>query len=225
MTDASQSRPRLVIDIVSDPVCPWCYVGFKAFQLARDRISSEFQVLPRIRAYMLNPDTPADGVDRVAYYEKKFPDADQRETMLMQLKAAALGAGFKFDPSIPKHLPNTAKAHQLIRLSHFDGAQERLVENLYGAYWDEGIDIGDEDALVTIAEQTGLDGDNALRDLQDPKSKNTVLAEAEAFRRAGVSGVPTFIINERDGFSGAVPPDRMAEAFRTAAKDLHRRMN
>ncbi len=223
MTDGPPSRPRLLIDIVSDPVCPWCYVGFKAFQLARDRISSEFQVLPRIRAYMLNPDTPAEGVDRAAYYEKKFPDAAQREAMAMKLKAAALGAGFKFDPSIPTRLPNTAKAHQLIRLSHFDGAQERLVDNLYSAYWDKGVDIGDDDALVAIAEETGLDGDNARRDLQDPKSKNTVLAEAEAFRQAGVSGVPTFIINERDGFSGAVPPDRMAEAFRDAAKDLHRR--
>ncbi len=216
-------RPRLLIDIVSDPVCPWCYVGFKAFQQARDRISDDFQVLPRVRAYMLNPDTPAEGVDRAAHYDKKFPDKVKREEMAMQLKAAALGAGFKFDPAVPTRLPNTAKAHQLIRLSHFDGAQERLVERLYSAYWDEGLDIGDDVILVRIAEETGLDADNARRDLQNPQSKNAILAEAEAFRRAGVSGVPTFIINERDGFSGAVPPDRMATAFRQAAEDLHRR--
>lgn len=218
-----QTRPRLLVDIISDPVCPWCYVGFRAFLLARERIASEFQVLPRVRAYMLNPDTPEAGVDRAAHYEKKFPDAAQRDAMRMQLQAAALGAGFKFDPSIPKHLPNTAKAHQLIRLSHFDGAQERLVENLYSAFWDDGIDIGDDDALIAIGKAAGLDGDNVKRDLQDAKSKNTILAEADAFRRAGVSGVPTFIVNERDGFSGAMPPDRMAEAFRTAAKNLHRR--
>ena len=219
-SDEASARPRLLIDIVSDPVCPWCYVGFRAFQLARDQIALEFQVLPRIRAHLLNPGTPVEGVDRAAYYEKKFPDESHRDAMRMQLQAAALGAGFKFDPAIPKRLPNTAKAHQLIRLAHFDGAQERLAENLYGAYWNDGVDIGDDDALLAIAEETGLDVENARRDLSDPKSKNTVLAEAEAFRQAGVSSVPTFIINERDGFSGAMPPARMAEAFRTAAKNL-----
>ncbi len=213
-------RLRLLIDIVSDPVCPWCYVGLKSFQAARDRIAGEYQILPRIRAYMLNPDTPAAGVDRLAYYEKKFPDAAKREEMAMSLKAAAMGAGFKFDPATPKHLPNTAKAHQIIRLAHFDGAQERVAEKLYGAYWDDGADIGDEDVLVQIAEEAGLDADNARRDLASPKSKNEILAEAEAFRRAGVTGVPTFIINERDGFSGALPPDRMANAFRQAAENL-----
>ena len=216
-------RPRLLIDIVSDPVCPWCYVGFKAFRQASDRLVDDFQILPRIRAYMLNPKTPAEGIDRAAYYAKKFPDKVQREEMAMQLKAAALGAGFKFDPAIPTTLPNTAKAHQIIRLSHFDGAQERLVEQLYAAYWDNGLDIGDDDVLISIAEGAGLDADNARRDLQNPQSKNAVLAEAEAFRRAGVSGVPTFIINERDGFSGALPPDRLAGAFRQAAEELHRR--
>ena len=214
------SRLRLLIDIVSDPVCPWCYVGLKSFQSARDRIAGDYQVLPRIRAYMLNPDTPADGVDRAAHYQKKFPEEAQREQMLMQLKAAALGAGFKFDPSIPKRLPNTVKAHQLIRLAHFDGAQERLAGLLYSAYWDEGADIGDDETLISIAEEAGLDADNARRDLLSAKSKNEVLAEAEAFRRAGVSGVPTYIINERNGFSGAVPPERMAKAFRHAAEEL-----
>ncbi len=218
--EANAARPRLLIDIVSDPVCPWCYVGFKAFQLARDRLNDEFQILPRMRAYMLNPDTPAGGVDRAAYYAKKFPDEAQREQGAMQLKAAALGAGFKFDPAVPTRIPNTVKAHQLIRLAHFDGAQERLVERLYGAYWDEGADIGEDDVLVSIADEAGLDTENARRDLNNPQSKNTILAEAEAFRRAGVSGVPTFIINERDGFSGAMLPDRMAQAFRQAARDL-----
>ncbi len=212
------ARPRLIVDIVSDPVCPWCYVGLKAFQHARDRISNEFQVLPRIRAYQLNPDTPQGGVDREAYYAKKFPDEAQREQMIMALKAAAAGAGFKFDPLLPKHLPNTRKAHQLIRLAHFDGAQERVAEKLYSAYWDHGADIGDEDVLIAIAEEGGLDPTNAKADLANPKSANEVLAEASAFRQAGVNGVPTYIVNERTGFSGAMPPIRMADALKQAAQ-------
>lgn len=214
------TRPRLLVDIVSDPVCPWCYVGLKSFQMARDKIADTYQVLPRIRAYMLNPNTPLEGMDRQAYYEQKFPDKTQREQAVMSLKAAALGAGFKFDSTIPKWLPNTAKAHQLIRLAHFDGAHERLANLLYSAFWDDGADIGDDDVLVKIAEAAGMDAGNARRDLQNPKSKNQILAEAEAFRQAGVTGVPTYIVNERDGFSGAMPPDRMAKAFVDAAAQV-----
>ncbi len=214
---AATARPRLLVDIVADPVCPWCYVGLKAFQHARDMISGEFQVLPRIRAYQLNPDTPPEGVDRLAYYDKKFPDKDQRAEMIYALKAAALGAGFAFDPMGPKHLPSTLLAHQLIRLAHFDGVQERLTEKLYSAYWDDGADIGDVKTLLAIASDAGLDADNARRDLGDEKSAIEVREEADAFRRAGVSGVPTYIVNERTGFSGALPPARMAKALREAA--------
>lgn len=214
----SDERPRLIVDIVSDPVCPWCYVGLKSFLLARDRIKDRFIVLPRIRAYQLNPDTPLEGVDRRAYYAKKFPDEKQREAMTMELKAAALGAGFTFDPGKPEHLPNTLKAHQLIRLAHFDGAQERLALALYSAFWDKGADIGDEETLVAIAKDAGLDPDNARRDLNDPKSAAEVKEEADAFRGAGISGVPTFIVNERNGFAGAMPPVRLAETLVQAAE-------
>ena len=210
-------RPRLLVDIVADPVCPWCYVGLKSFELAKARIRDEFIVLPRIRAYQLNPDTPPEGVDRRAYYDRKFPDEAQRAQMIHQLKAAAAGAGFSFDPSLPVHLPNTLKAHQLIRLAHFDGAQERLALMLYAAYWERGFDIGRDDILIDIARDAGLDRANALNDLQNPKSAEEVRAEADAFRAAGVSGVPTFIINERTGFAGALPPARLADALRQAA--------
>ncbi|MBT8471315.1 MAG: DsbA family oxidoreductase [Marinicaulis sp.] len=219
-SDSQKDLPRLLVDIVSDPVCPWCYVGFKAFQHARDQIADEYHVLPRVRAYQLNPDTPSEGADRVAYYAKKFPDEKQRAEMVLQLKAAAVGAGFTFDPLGPTHLPNTRKAHQIIRLAHFDGAQERVTDKIFNAYWDDGADIGDDDVLIKIADDAGLDAANARRDLSQPLSINQVLAEAEAFRRAGVSGVPTFIVNERDGFSGALPPARLAEALRQAASQV-----
>ncbi len=210
-------RPRLLVDIVADPVCPWCYVGLKSFQMAKDRIKDQVIVLPRIRAYQLNPDTPMEGVDRRQYYARKFPDEAQRAEMVHQLKAAAAGAGFTFDPLLPTHLPNTLKAHQLIRLAHFDGAQERLALALYAAFWDEGANIGDDETLIAIAEQAGLDPENARRDLANPNSAAEVKSEAEAFRQAGVSGVPTYIVNERNGFAGAQPPARLAESLLQAA--------
>ena len=214
-------RPRLLVDIVSDPVCPWCYVGLKAFQHARDMISNEFQVLPRIRSYQLNPNTSMKGVDRREYYSEKFPDEAQRAQMVHSMKAAAVGAGFSFDPLGPTHLPNTLKAHQLIRLAHFDGVQERLTEKLYSAYWDDGADIGDIDTLVAIAEASGMDPDNTRADFNNKKSAALIHNEAESFRRAGVSSVPTYIVNERTGFSGALPPSRMAEALKQAARETN----
>ena len=216
--ELNPDRPRLLVDIVSDPVCPWCYVGFRSFLHARDRIKHEYQVLPRIRAYQLNPKTPARGVDRREYYERKFPDETQREQGVMALKAAAAGAGFQFDPKRPTRLPNTRKAHQVIRLAHFNGAQERVAEHIFKAYWNEGADIGDDAVLIAIAENAGLDQDNVKTDLANAKSANEVLAEASAFRQAGISGVPTFIVNERNGFSGALPPVRLAESLKKAAE-------
>ena len=210
-------RPRLLVDIVSDPVCPWCYVGLKSFQHAREQMRDIYQTLPRIRAYQLNPDTPLEGADREAYYAKKFPDADQRAQMVHALKAAAAGAGFTFDPLLPKRLPNTLRAHQLIRFAHYDGAQERLAGMLYAAYWQDGADIGDIETLAAIAEQAGIDAGAARERLTNEQDAAEVKAEADAFRRAGVSGVPTFIVNERMGFSGALPPARLAGALIEAA--------
>lgn len=217
----SDDRVRLLVDIVSDPVCPWCYVGLKSFQHARDRISDEYQVLPRIRAYQLNPDTPKEGIDRVAYYAKKFPDEKKRAEMVIALQGAAAGAGFSFDPLGPKHLPNTGLAHQLIRYAHYDGAQERLAEKLYAAYWENSADIGDLETLVSIAEDAGLHTDSARAELTNEQNASEIQAEADAFRQAGVTGVPTFIVNERAGFSGALPPARLAEALKQGAVQTH----
>jgi len=217
-TPTRTERPRLLIDVVADPVCPWCYVGLHGFLRARDLLGDDYAVLPRLRAYQLNPDTPMEGVDRVAYYAKKFPDEKRRSEMAYQIKAAAVGAGFKFDPLLPKHLPNTLRAHQLIRLAHYDGVQIRLAMKLYSAFWDDGADIGDIDTLVKIAQDAGLDPDNSRKILLSSEDAALVKAEADDFRKAGVSGVPTYIVNERTGFSGALPPARLADAFREAAQ-------
>ncbi len=216
--DASNGeRQRLLVDIVADPVCPWCYVGLISFQHARDQLSGAFQVLPRIRAYQLNPDTPSEGVDRAAYYARKFPDETQRAQMVHTLKAAAAGAGFRFDPLLPTRLPNTLRAQQLIRFAHYNGAQERLSVSIYDAYWNGDADIGDTETLVALAQKAGLDADHARRLLADGDNAAEVEAEAENFRAAGVSGVPTFIVNERTGFSGALPPARLAAALKQAS--------
>lgn len=214
---ASPQRRRVVLDIVSDPLCPWCFVGFRSFLAARKRLDPTLQLLPRIRAYLLNPTMPKEGRDRRAYYEEKFPDREQRDAMALQLKAAAAGAGFTFDPAAPTHLPSAIPAQQLIRLAHFDGVQERLTDKVFTAYWRDLRDIGDEAVLVEIGAEAGLDPAIIRADFASPESRNTVLAEADAFRQTGVTGVPTYIVNERHGFSGALPPGRLAAAIDDAS--------
>ena len=203
----------ITIDFVADPICPWCLIGFRSFQHARERLS-EFKISLRIRAYELIPNWPAEGKDRKQSYEERFPDPQQRTQSAMQLKAAAMGAGFAFDPEKPDRIPNTRKAQQLIRLAHFDSVQERVADALYTAYWEFGADISDEAILLALAAECGMDRDNAERDLADAQSANTVLAEASAFRQAGVGGVPTFIVNEQHGFTGAFPPAQLASRIR-----------
>ena len=90
-------KQRIIVDIVADFVCPWCFVGLSSFLYAKEELDQTFEVIPRFRAYQLNPDTPFEGVDRQAYYEKKFPDAAQREIMRARLIESAMTAGADFD--------------------------------------------------------------------------------------------------------------------------------
>ncbi|MEL7488028.1 MAG: DsbA family oxidoreductase [Pseudomonadota bacterium] len=217
MSAANSFRPRLLVDIVSDPVCPWCFVGLNAFFIAKETLSETHDVVARLRPYQLNPDTPLEGADRRAYYAKKFPDPAFRDDMRAQLMAAAEDAGAPFDPMGPTHLPNTLAAHRVLRWAHFDGLHEALARRLYEAFWLENADIGDAETLAGLAADVGMDGAQIGADLATEKDAKAVAAEAQAFRNAGVSGVPTFIVNEKTGFSGALPPEKLSAALKDAA--------
>ena len=209
-------EPRLIVDLVSDPVCPWCFVGVKSLFAAKRALEAERDIVVRFRAYQLNPNTPLSGVDREAHYAKKFPDPAYRDQMRAQLIKAAEDVGAPFDPGLPKHLPNTLAAHRVLHWAHYEGAHERFADRLYEAFWHEGADIGDADSLAEIGAEAGLDRDRIAEDLASGRDAEKIAQEAEAFRTAGVSGVPTFIVNERTGFSGAVPPQALAQALQQA---------
>lgn len=208
---------RLTIDIVADPVCPWCYVGLRSFLAARSVLANDFNVEARIRPYQLNPGLPIEGVDRRAYYAQKFPDAERLAAARAAIRENARLSGFDFDPAAPAQLPNTVKAHQIIRLALFSGKQEEVALAVYKAFWDEMKDIGDDETLIAIAAEAGLNKGLASAALASPEDAAMVEAEADALRRAGVSGVPTFIVNEHTGFSGGMPPGQLAAALRRAA--------
>lgn len=208
-------RP-LLVDIVADIVCPWCYVGVKSFLAARDALKGDYDITTRFRPYLLNPDLPDEGVDRHAYYARKFRDEARLAAARAAIRSNARETGFDFDPAAPPHLPNTLKAHQLIAAAGRDNRQEAVALALYRAFWDGLSDIGEDETLIAIGEREGLSRQAAETALATTAA--AVAAEADAFRRAGVSGVPTFIVGERTGFSGGMAPASMTAALREAAR-------
>lgn len=216
--ERKNDKNSLIVDIVADVVCPWCYVGVKSFLASRDAMADEFDIAARFRPYQLNPGLPAAGVDRHQFYRAKFPDAEGLAAAREAIRENARASGFDFDPAAPGLLPNTVKAHQIIRLAHFTGVPERAVLAIYRAFWDDLKDIGDEKTLVDIARQSGIDDGLAAAALASGEDAAMIEAETESFRQAGVSGVPTFIVNERTGFSGGMPPQQLTAALRRAAE-------
>lgn len=210
------NRPRLVVDVVADPVCPWCYVGLASMLAAKSDLSTDHETLIRFRPYQLNPATPPGGIDRQAYYAARMADPGHRAAQLAALKQAGSDAGLQFDPMAPAILPNTANAHRVIRWAHFAGRQEETARTIYKGYWEEGADIGGEATLAALAGRAGLDRDEIAQRLATTEDAGAIDLECRRMRQAGVSGVPTFIVNESIGFSGALAPAKLAAAIREA---------
>ena len=214
---ASDEKPRLVIDMVADPVCPWCYVGKRALDRAVMALSFSHDLVVRYRPYQLAPDLPQKAGNRRDYMEKKFPDKAQREQMAAALVEAAREAGLALDPSLPELQPNTLNALRLIRWSHFEGRQAEIVEGIFSAYWHKNRDISDPAVLAGIARSCGMDGDETLARLETDEDRDDIAGEIASFRQGGVSAVPTFIVNEAAGFPGAYPPDKLLKGLRQLA--------
>ncbi|WP_306253979.1 DsbA family protein [Parvularcula sp. IMCC14364] len=215
----SDAKPRLVIDMVADPVCPWCYVGKRSLDRVLMAMSFSHEVVVRYRPYQLAPDTPEEGVDRKAYIEKKFPDSAHRSALADALRDAATGAGLDLNIAGPTKLINSLNALRVLRWSHLDGVQIEFVEALFSAYWQQGRDISQTDELSRIAAASGMDGADVRARLETDEDCNDVRDEVAAFRSGGVDGVPTFIINESLGFAGALPPDQLLENIRSIATE------
>jgi predicted DsbA family dithiol-disulfide isomerase len=207
------------IDVVSDAVCPWCWVGKRNLEGALALLAEEgehFEV--HWRPFQLNPDMPKEGVERDAYRAAKFGSLERSRELDAQVAAAGRAAGLEFRHALMTRTPNTVEAHRLIRWAGEHGAapQNAVVERLFRAYFQEGRDIGDPGVLAELAGEAGLSALDAANMLASGIGEQQVLEEDMGFRRLGLSGVPTFALSGHVLFSGAMPPDRMADVFRRA---------
>ncbi len=200
------------IDIYSDVICPWCFIGKRRLERAlaeRPGLEVAFQW----RAFQLNPDMPPGGMDRKAYLSAKFGGAEPAARVYDSVLTAAAGEGLGIDFDAIRRTPNTLLAHLLIRFAEPGAAQDRVVEALFDAYFRQGRDIGDKETLIAIAAEAGLDARAAGECLEDAGALAAVRAEDLRARSLGVTGVPCFIFDDRYALSGAQEPEALFPFF------------
>ena len=209
--------PRL--DVFSDVICPWCYIGKRQLDGALAILAREgLRFFVVWRPFQLNPEMPPEGVARDAYRAAKFGSLARSRERDAEVAEAAAKAGVTIRHDLMARTPNTLAAHRLIWRAAGDGRQEAVVEALFAAYFAEGRDIGDPAVLAEIGAACGIA--DAATVLASDTGRAEVLAEDRAARAAGLSGVPTFALERHVLFSGAVPAETMAEALREAHRIL-----
>lgn len=200
------------VDIWSDVQCPWCYIGKRRFEAALEGFDGEVEV--EYHSFELAPDTPLDFVGSTVDYltERKGLTREQVDVMLERVTgiAASVGLDYHFDDV---HQVNTVTAHELIHHAKARGLQEPMKERLFRAYFTEGRNLGDVETLVELAEEVGLDGDEARRALHDHDHLAAVKADVAQAAAYGIQGVPFFVIDGKYGISGAQETDTFVRAL------------
>ncbi len=217
MNVAANAKP-LVIDVVSDVVCPWCFIGKR--RLEKAITMSEVPVAVRWHPFQLDPTIPLEGKSRRAYLEAKFGTEERIAALHQNIATAGASEGIDFAFDKIKVSPNTLDAHRLIRWAGEDGKQEAVVDALFRGYFLDGRDIGDREVLAEIAAAAGMDRARVIVRLASDEDRSEVSAEIASAQRIGVTGVPTFIIANRYGVVGAQAPATLARAFSEAAETI-----
>ena len=206
------------LDIFSDPVCPWCFLGKANLDRALEgHADHPFEV--EWHPFQLNPEMPEGGVDKRDYLGRRF-GADQLDAIHQRFRDIAAKAGVTMDPDTPKRIPNTLNAHRLIHWAGLEGRQTPMVGALMRAYWVEGRDIGARDVLADVAAEVGMERAAVARLLAGDADRADILAREAHARQRGVNAVPTFVIGGQYVVSGAQPPELWGQVIdELAAED------
>ncbi|MEM9430804.1 MAG: DsbA family oxidoreductase [Pseudomonadota bacterium] len=200
------------LDIISDPICPWCYIG-------KVKLDRALETRPDIaldihwRPFQLNPNMPAEGMDRRAYLEAKFGGPEGARRVYGQIADRARDAGLEIDFEAIPRTPNTINAHRLIRWARVEGKQTEIVTKLFQRYFERQEDISDPSVLTDAAVTAGLEGPVVAKLLSGEADIAETRAEDAEARQMGVTGVPTFILGRRYALPGAQETELWLRAF------------
>ncbi len=212
------------IDVISDVICPWCYIGKRHLERALDILEAQhLRFTVAWHPFQLNPDMPREGVDRAQYRLAKFGSAERSRQMDERITETAATVGLEFHLDRLTRTPNTLNAHRLIRLAGQHGVQDGVVEALFEGYFCNGADIGDGRVLEALGTEGGLANGDIRTMLAGEDGLKEVVAADQMARNAGIQGVPSFALQGHVLFSGAVPAEEMAQAFRRAWEILRSR--
>jgi predicted DsbA family dithiol-disulfide isomerase len=208
---------RFTIDVVSDVICPWCFLGKRRLDAALGAL--DMDVFIRWRPYMLDPTIPPEGLDRNEYMLNKF-GPDRIKTIHDPLNDAGRELDVPYHFDLITRTPNTLDAHRLIRWAHTVERQNEMVERLFMAYWSEGKDIGNRDVLAQCAGEAGINAEQIRELLDTPQDVAETKAEIEHATNIGVTGVPTYILAQSYALVGAQSPEVLIDAISRVAKEV-----
>jgi len=217
-TSVSAHEPVVLIEMVSDVVCPWCYIGKRRLEKAI-ALKPEISVEVRYRPYFLNPWVPRHGMSRNDYLTAKFGSVERYKANVGRIVHAAQEEGLVYNPDAITRQPNTLDCHRLILWAGETADAGRMKQRLMALYFSEGADLSDNDVLVRAAHDSGMDADEVRRRLAGEEDVEVVTADADAAKNAGIDGVPCFIIAAKYAVSGAQAPDVLADAIARAAAE------
>jgi predicted DsbA family dithiol-disulfide isomerase len=206
----------LQIDVISDVICPWCFIGKRRVEKAITALDSPHEVRVRWHPFQLNPTMPKEGINRREYRIKKFGSWERSQELDAKLIAVGKDEGICFAFDRIERTPNTVDAHRIIWLSDQQGCQNSIVEAVFRAYFTEGRDISNRKTLIDVVAEAGLDRQQAETMLNSDEGMDSIKEAEELARRHRVGGVPFFIINNEITLSGAQQPEVFLEAFRQA---------
>ena len=212
MSSKAADATMISIDLFSDPICPWCYIGKRRLEEAL-AIRPDIRVEIEWHGFQLNPMMPHDGMNRSDYLSLKFGNPDNARRLYENIEGVGQQAGIAFNFERIEVTPNTVNAHRLIRLAGQFGFQNDVVERLFAAYFIDGENIGDIMTLASIGDAAGIDRETALTFLESGEDIEAVKSDDMQARQLGIQGVPFFILDRQYAVSGAQEPEAFYPLF------------
>jgi predicted DsbA family dithiol-disulfide isomerase len=212
-------KTKIKVDIVSDVVCPWCYIGKRRIEGAMSELTDEFEFEVSYLPFELNPSTPKEGFNQKEYLAKKFGSEERYRELTNYVKATAAEEGLAFDFDKQRKSPNTRDMHRIIWFAKSEEKQLAIKEAFMKAYFEDGVDLTKRENLLAISKSVGLNSDTISSLLDSEEGLAEVILEEQNNIQRGINGVPYYIINNQYGISGAQPKDTFIKALTQIGKE------